>query len=840
MVFYINECRQVERSGRSGLAFERTVSDISSRFVGIYDLDDAVNASLADIGKLSGVNRTYLFLLSEDGTAMNNTHEWCAEGVRPEIQNLKNLPTTMFPWIMSRLSEDKVLRIEDISRLPAEAQAEVSILEGPGGKSALVLPLQTRKRLTGFLGLANASEVDKWRDEDVALLCIASDILGSAFDRRQMEEELRKSEEKYRAIFENTGTAMLVVEEDTTICLANTEFEKLSGYSKEEIGGKKSWTELFHKDDLERMKTYHRLRRIDPNAAPRSYDCRFVDRYGNTKDIFITVSMVPGTKKSLGSLMEITERKQMERALWKTKQWFERTLKSLADAVFILDADTFRIVECNPAASAIFGYSHDEMLGQETTFLHVSEKDRETFRLHLWSTIEEKGYANHFGFKMKRKDGTIFPAEHSMTPIEDEGGRRIAWVSVVSDISERKQAEKEKEMMQAQLLQAQKMEAIGTLAGGVAHDFNNALTGIQGYTELAMTKTDEADPLYRYLIQIQRSSMRAASLARQLLLFSRKQPMEFVPLNISRVVEGLLKMLHRLIGEDIEIVTDLAPDLWTVRADVGNIEQVIMNLVVNARDAMPHGGKLTIQTKNVIVDKECCTGMTCAMPWPEVRLGQYACLSVADTGTGIDKAVLERIFDPFFTTKRPGEGTGLGLSTTYGIVGQHGGCIAVHSEPGQGSIFYIYLPAVPLEPIGEETEHTISLSNMQGKGERILLVEDEKEVRELGVTILSRNGYIVFEAANAREALDIFERENGNFHMVLSDVVLPDQDALGLVDRLLARKPGLPVLLSSGYMDDKSQWPLIRQRGFHFIQKPYAVASLLQAVKKVLVPSSQF
>jgi signal transduction histidine kinase len=389
---------------------------------------------------------------------------------------------------------------------------------------------------------------------------------------------------------------------------------------------------------------------------------------------------------------------------------------------------------------------------------------------------------------------------------------------------EHRRAEEEKEKIQAQLLQAQKMDAVGGLAGGVAHDFNNLLTAIQGYIEMTLLKVKESDPIYRNLEQTRHACVQATSLTRQLLLFSRKQPMEFTTLNVNKKVESLLSMLGRLIGEDIAINTDLEPDVWTVRADGANIEQLLMNLAVNAREAMPEGGTLTIGTENITLDKNSLETI------PGGRIGKFVCLSVEDTGVGIEKTIIERIFDPFFTTKPLGKGTGLGLSVVYGVVEQHKGWINLHSEPGQGSTFKVYLPAdsVILE---DKPEKKISLKELQGHYERILLVEDEDAVREFAAKALGENGYTVFEATSAEEALEIFKREKGKLHLIFSDMVLPGKSGLELVEQLLSINPEISVLLSSGYMDDKSQYPLIREKGLRFLQKPYTLPDLLKAIR---------
>ncbi len=394
-------------------------------------------------------------------------------------------------------------------------------------------------------------------------------------------------------------------------------------------------------------------------------------------------------------------------------------------------------------------------------------------------------------------------------------------------IVERKRAEKEKEKAQAELLQAQKMEAIGILAGGIAHDFNNLLTAIQGCADVAMLELDKSDIIYRDLQEIQSASGRAADLTRQLLLFGRKQPLKYDVIDLNLHIENLLKIFHRLIGEDIGISIDFEPNLWNVNADRGSMEQVVMNLVVNARDAMPEGGKLTLKTENIVLDKPA------AQMIPEAKPGEFVCFSVSDTGIGMDMETSRHIFEPFFTTKGIGKGTGLGLSVIYGIIKQHNGWIHVYSEPGQGSIFKVYLPAV----INREKQSDIEKAGKKfpkGNGERILIVEDEEMVRSFTRKALAKNGYKVSAAANVNEAKRIFTSKKGDFELLFSDVVLPDGNGIELVDQIILEKPQIKILLASGYTDKKSQWPLIKKRGFEFLQKPYDLGGLLRTLKEVL------
>ncbi|HDQ44152.1 MAG TPA: hybrid sensor histidine kinase/response regulator [bacterium] len=392
---------------------------------------------------------------------------------------------------------------------------------------------------------------------------------------------------------------------------------------------------------------------------------------------------------------------------------------------------------------------------------------------------------------------------------------------------ERKRIEEEKTRIQEQLLQSQKMEAIGTLAGGVAHDFNNLMTAIQGFTDVIMLKTDESNPIMRALNQIRSAATNAADLTRQMLLFSRKHPTRIAILDFNKVIDDLLTMLHRVIGDDIEIRTGLEENLWKVRADRASMEQLIMNLTLNARDAMPRGGKILITTENVILDEAYCKLN------PECKSGEHVRVSVADGGVGIPKDIIDHIFEPFFSTKGPGKGTGLGLSVCYGIVKQHEGCILVQSKVGKGSTFVVHIPA-QFEEAAIASPEAINLEGLQGYGRRILFVEDAEGVREFASLALEENGYRVLTAPTATEAIDIYDREGGRFDLVVTDVVLPDRSGLDLITRLLSQNEKQKILISSGYTDQKSQWPVIRDKGYHFLQKPYAYTDLLKAVKEAL------
>lgn len=426
--------------------------------------------------------------------------------------------------------------------------------------------------------------------------------------------------------------------------------------------------------------------------------------------------------------------------------------------------------------------------------------------------------------------GSELPAQVQVliAPSEGSGGRPPVFRVTITDISRLKAAEEEKSRIQAQLLQSQKMEAIGKLASGIAHDFNNLLTVILSYCGLAMM-SDRLETIYAHLEQVHASGDRAKNLTRQLLIFSSNQPMHLGSLDLNGVLTGTLNMLSRLISENIVLKTELAADLLPVHADKGSIEQLVMNIVINARDSMPDGGNILIRTENASTAPGQISGARGR------DAGKFVCLTVEDAGGGMTNKVLGRIFEPFFTTKRSGEGIGLGLAVVDNIIKQHNGWLDVASEPGHGSVFKVYLPVSTEVPIAALPE--VLRDWPKGNGERILMIEDEKHLRKSLEMVLAMNGYSVFAAGSAQEAIDLFERENGNFQMVFSDIILQDTNGIDLVQGLLLKKPQLRVLFTSGYMDVESQWSVIQEKGFKFLQKPYEISEILRMISASLAPA---
>jgi PAS domain S-box-containing protein len=507
---------------------------------------------------------------------------------------------------------------------------------------------------------------------------------------------------------------------------------------------------------------------------------------------------------------------------------YTRQLQTLSEnapfGMVMVDKDgIFKYV--NPKFTELLGYDLKDIPNGRTWFRKAYPDP--TYRHHVISTWTDDlaGFNSRNmsprTFTVTCKDGT--EKIINFMPVQLETGESLV---ACEDITELKRAEEEKAVLQEQLRQSQKVEAIGRLAGGIAHDFNNLLTVIKGYSELSRVGLKEGDTLRGNIDEIQNAAERAASLTRQLLAFSRRQIMEMKVLDLNTLLRDLEKMLRRIISENIEMVIQLAEDLGWVRADVGQIEQVILNLVVNAKDSMPSGGKLTIETANVELDE------SYARSHVDVKPGPHVMLSVSDTGAGMTPEVRERIFEPFFTTKETGKGTGLGLSTAYGIVKQSKGHIWVYSVQGKGTAFKIYLPSVdePLEEIGKE----VLKKELPRGNETILIVEDDEEVRKLAAKILEKQGYTILETFNGDDALVACERSRSPIHLMLADVVMPGMSGSELAKLLKPLYPEIKILYMSGYTDDAIVHHGILEQGVDYIQKPFAMEGLATKVREVL------
>jgi PAS domain S-box-containing protein len=514
------------------------------------------------------------------------------------------------------------------------------------------------------------------------------------------------------------------------------------------------------------------------------------------------------------ALREAHERKERQRAEERVRVQ-SSALEAVANGIILTDA-AGKILFGNRAFCAMTGYALEEILGKTPGFLNSGKHDADFFRA-LWNTILT-GRVWQGELINRRKDGTLYNEEMTITPIQRRNGEISHFIAVKQDITKQKQRKE-------QLHQARKMEAIGQLAGGIAHDFNNLLTVIHGNVQLVLMDESQLKEENRQCLkQVTDATERAADLTRQLLAFGRKQVVQFQPLNLNHVISNFTKMLTRVIGEHIALQCCCAEDLPSVNADVGMIEQILLNLIVNARDAMPQGGSIVITTEAVSIDA------SHAETHPEAQTGEFVCIAVGDTGTGIYPEYLPRIFEPFFTTKEAGKGSGFGLATVYGIVKQHRGWIEVFSQVGNGTTFKIFLPATASGVAIKSTPQTKAIP--AGGHEKILLVEDDADVRTVTRGVLEGSGYQIWEASNGSEALNVWKTNASQIDLLLTDIILPGGlNGWELAERLSGERPGLKVILMSGYNADLAG---IIQPHSHVLPKPFSLESLTETVRSCL------
>ncbi|MEO6197841.1 MAG: PAS domain S-box protein [Dehalococcoidia bacterium] len=648
--------------------------------------------------------------------------------------------------------------------------------------------------------------------------------------RRRAEVALAASEERLQLVARATNDAVRDWDLSTNGMWWNEGFSALFGHQAYDVeAGVESWYGRLHLDDKDRV-IASCYAAINGGATTWSEGYRFRRADGIYAEVldrgYIVRNIRGQALRLIGAMTDLTAIRKAHAALQESEARVRTVLESSPDAIIGMD-ETGTITDWNPRAETMFGWSRDEALGRSLAETIIPPDQREAHRSGLRRFTEtSEGPMLHRRVETTgwRQDGTEFPVELSIVPLKE--GAVDRFYGFIVDISERRAAEVKLRKTEEQLRQAQKMEAVGQLAGGVAHDFNNLLTVITGYTELLMSNLPAGAPTLADLQEIRTAAERASWLTRQLLAFSRRQILAPKVLDLNVLIGNFEKMLCRLVGEDIVLKTELAPTLARIKADPGLIEQIVMNLAVNARDAMPTGGRLAIETDTVLLDESYSKKSV------EVPPGRYVLLAVSDTGCGMDAETQKRIFEPFFTTKEVGKGTGLGLSTVYGIVKQSNGFIWVYSKPGLGTTFKIYLPTVDEEVPAAKTE---SRPVQQRIGvETILLVEDAAAIRALTKKVLELNGYTVLAAANLDEALKMAEARDWAIHLLLTDVVMPGGSGPDVADRLTERCPDLKILYMSGYTGTAMAHQGILASGSPLLQKPYSPDALLQKVREVI------
>lgn len=643
-------------------------------------------------------------------------------------------------------------------------------------------------------------------------------------ERKQAEEAVHSSEARYRTLVEQSFQGVIIAKDNPLrLVFASKPMETITGYSPQELINfdPEKLALLIHPNDREQF-FYNFRRRLQGEKIPPRTEYRFLYRDGSTRwvDIYSTLIEYEGEPATQTAFLDITNRKQMENNLRETNETLQTLIQSSPYAIISLDLEGY-VTLWNPTAEKLFGWTEKEVLGKQNPL--VQSEDDVGFMDK--PAVQQEGIELRLELSRQTKEGKRLDLRLSTAPLYDSTGNVTGVVGIFEDISKQKLAEQEKVIIEEQYRQAHRLEAIGRLAGGVAHDLNNLLTPILLYAEMLLDHYDRSDYSYQPVNEILQAGQRARDLVTQLLAYSRKQNLEYKPIDINTTVEQFQKLLRRTIREDIHIELSLEPIEGMVMADIGQMEQVIMNLAVNAQDAMPEGGTLTLQTEHTVLDEQY------AQNHPDVVPGEYIMLAISDTGHGMDDQTRQQIFEPFYTTKGDA-GTGLGLSTVYGIVKQHEGHIWVYSEPGIGTCFKIYLPAIQISP----REHGIisfEPENLFGN-ETILLVEDNDQVRKLTFTILKNFGYHVLAAEDGLKALELLKSYQDTIHLLLTDVIMPGMNGRELYESAVQQRPDLRVLYMSGYSNDVIAHRGVLEKGIAFIQKPYSSRGLGARIRELL------
>jgi PAS domain S-box-containing protein len=703
----------------------------------------------------------------------------------------------------------KVLNMLSFGPLVASGISEVfASCMAYGAEQSAEIPYTSKWGKTSYLRMLLTPLVD---ESGYCKGCHA--VMEDISERKKAEEALRQSEERYRATFSNAAVGIDLVNPEGQFLEANDTLLDFLGYSREELSDM-TILDCTHPADVEKTKACHRAI-VTGDSEGFRIEKRYVRKDGSVVWADTSVSAIRGKAgeylATVAVMADITARKKSE----EDAVLLATAIEQAAEAIVITDSKG-TIAYVNPAFESTTGYSRREAIGANPRILKSGQQDAE-FYTRMWQAISNgRVWTGHM--VNKRKDDTLFEEEATISPVRDDSGKIVNYVAVKRDVT--------KEVaLQRQLLQAQKMEAIGTLAGGFAHDFNNLLQVVLGYSELLLMDSNNTDPGYGDLQRITQAARSGADLVQRLLTFSRKTETKPRPLNLNHQIDRVRKMLSRIVPKMISIDLRLSESLANINADPTQMEQILMNLAVNARDAMPEGGQLTIETQNVVLDEEYCQSHLGPNP------GEYVLLSVTDTGQGMDKETVEHIFEPFFTTKQLGQGTGLGLAMVYGIVENHGGHINCYSEPGRGTTFKIYLPAITS---ALEFEEQSAKPRPRGGSETILLVDDEDSIRELGARVLGTAGYTVLTATNGVEALDLYEKKRDSISLVILDVIMPKMGGKQCLEELLKIDPHAKVLIASGFAVDVSTKEALSAGARGFVPKPYDLQQVLRTVRDTL------
>jgi PAS domain S-box-containing protein len=803
---------RIEEELRARVEQQAAVAELSQRALGGGDLSAWLEECVRRVAGLLGVDYCEVLELLPEGKSLLLR---VGVGWRDDLLGRATVPSGAHSHAGYTLLANEPVLVED---LRTETRFQVApLLQEHGVVSGLSAIIRGDDRPFGVLG-AHSTRLCTFSRADVDFLQAVANLMAAALHRQRMEEKLQASEATLRLALDSAAMSVWDVDLRSGWPPRNSleeGHEKLLGIPVASFPKTtEDYLQLIHPDDREAAILAGRRAREERSPYAVEFRVRWPDgslHWLASRGRFI-YDETGQPVRMCGLSMDVTERKRADETL----RWLAAMVESSDDAIVGLTPDGV-VTSWNPGAARMYGYTAEEVIGRPITLL--APPDRVDEVLGILGRLRQGKPVEQFETVRIRKDGKSIHVSLTISPIRNAAGAWVGATSIGRNVSERKALEE-------QLRQAQKMEAVGHLAGGIAHDFNNLLTVITGYSDLLLGQFRRDDPAGHLVQEIRKAGERAASLTRQLLAFSRKAILQPVVLDFNAVVEEMDRMCRRVLGADIDLATSLDPNLGKVKADPGQIQQMLLNLVVNARDAMPSGGRLRLATHNVELDEDY------ARRHLELRPGAYVMLVVSDTGSGMPPEVKARLFEPFFTTKEVGKGTGLGLAMVHGVVKMSNGHIEVDSEPGRGTTFRIYLPRLD-QRAGPSRSDSSPCIAPTGK-ETVLLAEDEEGVRKLARMVLESNGYKVLVAGSGSEALQVAAGHEGPLHLLITDVIMPQLGGRQLADLLIRQHPGLRVLYISGYTDEAFIRPGLLQSDAVLLQKPFTPTALARKVREVL------
>ena len=824
---YAIERKRSELAMKHRIEFEKLITSISTDFINITTdgTHKEIQRALMRIGQFAGVDRAFVFKLSEDGSQLNNIFEWCSDGVEPKSRRMQGLPTNSLPWLTKKLMQFQNIHVPVVAELPPEAIAEKNLLQSQETRSLVVVPMSFRGFLTGFLGFDAVRKQTSWTEEDMTLLRMAGEVFVNALERERAESQTKQAYAELDQIFNSASVCMYVISSDHHVLRINNTFIETAGIGSEDIIGRKCFDTIpcpvCHSEKCP-------VARIMNGENNIEYETEFKRKNGPAiPSIFSATPFKNAVGQIIGAVIsfkDITELKRAENKLAAERERLAVTLRSIADGVITTDIKG-KVVLINAVAENLTGWPQPEASGK-SSYEILNMIDQKTDQLvvdPVQKILKENKMARlaNQAILVDRQGGRRL-INYIGAPIRDDSGNTIGAVLVFRDITD---AQK----LQEELQKAQKLESIGLLAGGIAHDFNNILTAIMGNISYARLVVGDDEKLIQILSDTEKASIRARDLTQQLLTFSRGGK----PIKKATHLPELIKEVSNfaLGGSNVQCRFFAGEGLWPVEIDRGQISQVITNLIVNSRYAMPEGGMILSYAENVCITVEDNLAL---------QPGNYVKITLKDHGTGIAKENIPNIFDPYFTTRE--KGSGLGLSIAYSIIKKHKGLIQVESELGEGTTFYVYLPATETRPVADGTgagPESPAPEIIQGmRSGNILIMDDEEIVRNAAGRILEHLGYHAEHAAGGAEALEMYRQAMGSseqFDAIIMDLTVPG--GIGgkeAIKQLLEIDPEAKAIVSSGYSND----PIMSEYqdyGFKGVAtKPYILEELFAVLNQVL------